>query len=136
MPWIMISMSEYLGPHKFEKAEHIQASGLLLRLVAPLLEAARAAGVKLQKNPATGSLVSGETFGGYRPQSCPIGAPKSAHKAGEAVDVYDPQNELDNWLTDEKLELYRLYRENPGYTKGWVHLTTRAPGSGKRTFIP
>jgi hypothetical protein len=29
-----------------------------------------------------------------------------------------------------------LYREDPGSTPGWVHLTTRAPKSGRRTFIP
>lgn len=108
----------------------------LLPRVNKLLEAAEEDGVVVPQNPHTGSQISGNGLGGFRPQSCAIGAPKSAHKQGKAVDVFDPQGALERWLTDELLEEFGLYREEPNATPGWVHLTDRAPGSGKRTFQP
>ena len=131
-----ISLRDYFGPHQPELTQHLYNAKPLLGAVAALLSAAESKGVVLVVNPATGSLVSGQAYGGYRPQSCPIGAPNSAHKVGMAVDVYDPENALDNWLTDARLERFGLYREHPDHTDKWCHLTTRAPGSGKRTFIP
>jgi hypothetical protein len=50
--------------------------------------------------------------------------------------VYDPSDKLDSWLTDAKLESYGLFREDPDWTKGWVHLQSVPPVSGKRTFQP
>ena len=89
-------------------------------------------------NHSTHSQVSGELYGGFRPQACRIGATNSAHKEGSAVDVYDPHDKLDDWLTDnpEKLISFNLYREYPTATIGWTHLTTRAPPSAKRSFYP
>lgn len=112
-----------------------QAAGLLV-LVNKLLAAGLAYGVVLKNNPKTGSLVSGERDGGWRPQECPTGAPNSAHKTGQAVDVYDPDGDLDDWLTDHVLQMHGLYREHPSATRGWCHLTTRPVKSGKRTFYP
>jgi hypothetical protein len=34
------------------------------------------------------------------------------------------------------LEEAGLYMEHPAKTPGWVHLTTRAPASGNRVFLP
>ncbi len=112
-----------------------QAAGMLV-LVNKLLGHALTKGVALKSSPNTGSLVSGMRDGGWRPQTCPIGAPQSAHKQGMAVDVYDPDGAFDDWLTDDILRDYGLYREHPAATRGWCHLTTRAPASGKRTFLP
>jgi hypothetical protein len=92
--------------------------------------------VELRLNPKTESLVSGDTLGGFRPQNATQGAPHSSHKEARAVDVYDPGGKLDAWLNDAKLEHYGLYREHPDATQGWCHLTDRAPGSGRRTFMP
>jgi len=111
------------------------AAALLLH-VNGLLGDALKAGVFVASNPTTKSLVSGQTDGGWRPQISPVGAPASAHKQGQAVDVYDPDGSLDDWITDKILEFHGLFREHPAATRGWVHLTTRAPGSGKRTFYP
>lgn len=133
---ISVSVEDYFRRHKPSAARHVPNARLLLAAVTPLVEAARAAGVDIKMNPATGTLVSGQTWGGYRTQACPIGAPASAHKTGEAVDIYDPVNMLDSWLDDAKLEKYGLYREHPDATPGWCHLTTRAPKSGRRTFVP
>ena len=111
-------------------------AGVLLGLVNPLLDDAASAGFELPINPKTGSLVSGEHDGGWRPQNCPIGAPGSAHKQSMAVDIYDPDGDLDGWLDDIALASYGLFREDPGSTRGWLHVTYRAPHSGKRTFFP
>lgn len=108
----------------------------LLDSVNALLDCAIEEGIVLHKNPATGTHVSGDKNGGWRPQACPIGAPSSSHKQGRGVDVADHNNELDAWINDQCLEDFGLYREHPAATVGWVHLTDRAPGSGNRTFMP
>lgn len=135
----MISLADYLGVHADSPdatdARKAAAEAMLDSVNALLLEA-EAYGVELPTNPKTGTLVSGETYGGFRPQSCPIGAPSSAHKEGRAVDVYDPTGALDKWITDMRLEHFGLYREHPADTSGWCHLTDRAPGSERRTFHP
>lgn len=88
----------------------------------------------------TGTSISGSKGGsgdgGFRDVFSKTGAPHSSHREGKAVDVFDPNNELDALLTDELLEAYGLYREHPDDTEGWCHLTTRAPHSGHRTFHP
>lgn len=87
-------------------------------------------------NPLTQSIVGGTLYGGFRPQNCKQGAPTSAHKEGMAVDLFDPNNALDDLITDAMLERHNLYREHPADTVGWCHLGTRAPKSGRRTFKP
>lgn len=143
----MISLSEYFGKFSDHTAvtEEIKENALnLLERVDQLMAYAIEDKVNLPINPNTQSQVSGTEYGGYRPPECTQGAQPSAlnrwkgssHKAGLGVDVYDPQNALDNWITDAILTLRSLYREHPAYTHGWCHLTTRAPRSGKRTFYP
>ena len=131
----MITIDDYLGPWREhpDVTEHVRLkAGLMLQMVNLLLLSFG----KCEANPKTGTLISGTQYGGFRPQNCPQGSKNSSHKTGEGVDIYDPANRLDEWLTDETLEQYGLYRESPLHTKGWTHLTTRAPGSGKRTFLP
>lgn len=78
---------------------------------------------------------------GYRPPSynkAAKGASNSSHMTCEAVDIRDPDNKLDQFISENNwlLVKYALYREHPEATKGWVHLTTRPPISGNRTFRP
>lgn len=108
----------------------------LLAAVNELLDCAVEEGIVLRVNPATGTHVSGQDNGGWRPQACPIGAPTSSHKTGRGVDVADHDGTLDAWITDECLADFHLYREHPDATAGWCHLTSRAPPSGHRTFSP
>ena len=135
----MISPNDVIGPWKnspdLTEGRLKNISGLISPVNA-LLAKAKAAGVPLPINAKTGSQISGQQYGGFRPQTCPIGAPSSAHKIGMAVDIYDPSNALDAWITDALLTACGLYREAPRATDGWVHLTTRRPGSGNRTFMP
>lgn len=91
-------------------------------------------------DPDTGTQISGSRGGngdgGFRLPTATTGKGLSSHKEARGIDIYDPHNLLDNWLTDAILEQYGLYREHPDSTPGWCHLTTRAPGSGLRTFQP
>ena len=137
----MITAKDYFGflaGHRL-LTPHIEdaAADLLVRVNA-LLDTASASGVTLEINPITRTLVSGNGSGGWRMPASMIGAPNSAHKSGQAVDVYDPDGDLDDWCLDnlETLEALGLYLEHPAATKGWCHLTTRAPRSGKRVFYP
>lgn len=135
----MILLSDYFGPwidHPDATDERKKNAEAMLAKVASLLDDAFQNDVDLIDNPTTGTLVSGQKYGGFRPQSCPQGAPQSSHKEGRGVDIYDPVNELDNWITDKILEKHELYRESPLVTKGWCHLTDRAPRSKWRTFMP
>lgn len=137
----MITMADYFG--KF--ADHPDATPqvknnarMLLSAVSELWAVAVADGVWFQTNPATGSNVSGQTYGGFRPQDCPVGAPKSSHKLGLAVDIYDPGSNIDDWCMNnlDRLESCGIYIEHPSKTVGWSHWTIRAPKSGNRVFHP
>lgn len=135
----MITLEQYFGPWLTSPSvtEEItdNAKDLLVH-VEQILSLAAYDNVPLPANPTTNSQVSGEKYGGFRPEECTIGARTSAHKQGLAVDVYDPGEHLDDWITDDVLEQCGLYREHPGSTIHWCHLTTRAPHSGHRTFLP
>ena len=136
----MISVEEYFRKPR-SPAQEDNARDLLAR-VAGLLTDAMADGAYDQTwvNPNTRTRISGSVGGdgdgGFRTPGSRTGAPRSAHKEGCAVDVYDPLNRLDYWITDAVLEKHGLYREAPSATPGWCHLQTRAPGSGRRTFQP
>lgn len=135
----MISPVEYFGPwlnHSAVTEEVMENAADLLEHVDKLMAYAIEDMVNLPVNPVTHSQVSGIQYGGYRPPECTQGAPSSSHKRGKGVDVYDPNNDFDEWITDDMLEECGLYREHPTATLGWAHLTTRAPGSKKRTFLP
>ena len=135
----MILLTDYFGPwidHPDATDERKANAEVLLTKVANLLDDAFQNDIDLVDNPTTGTLVSGKTYGGFRPQSCPQGAPNSSHKEGQGVDIYDPLNSLDNWITDAILEKHGLFRESPLYTPKWTHVTTRSPRSGKRSFVP
>jgi hypothetical protein len=135
----MIGIDQYFGKWRYSPDCNevvTEAAAALLSKVNALLTRAELEGVSLPINPTTHSNVSGTQYGGFRPQACPEGAPSSSHKVGRGVDVYDPLDSLDDWLTDELLEEFGLYREHPSATVRWCHLTDRPPYSHSRTFMP
>ena len=152
----MITAEQYFsgGKDKFgEKLEHPDATEerqsnarVLLALTNDLLAYAVEQGVYDEAvDEDTGSQISGVQGGagdgGFRLQKSATGAGKSKHKDGGAIDVFDPVEKLDNWLTDEILLRFKLFREHPSATKGWCHLQIIPPGwwkedSEKRTFYP
>lgn len=93
---------------------------------------------QLENNPATGSPVSS----GWRPArlnaTVPGAAPRSKHVLGLAIDLFDPEGEIDDWCMDnlDKLEICGLFLEHPSATKNWCHLQCVGPKSGRRVFYP
>lgn len=79
---------------------------------------------------------------GYRPPeinaATPSAAPRSRHMTCEAVDLSDPEGELDEWCLDhpEVLERIGLWQEHPSATRRWAHVQIVPPRSGKRVFYP
>ncbi len=79
---------------------------------------------------------------GWRPPSVnaatPNAAAKSKHMSGQAIDIADPEGDLDEWCLShpEQLEAIGLWQEHPSATKGWTHLQIVPPKSGNRVFYP
>lgn len=154
----MISLEEYFSGGSREKfgqklshpdatPERQQRAVTLLDRVNRLLLWAVEGGIiqANQHDEDTGCCISGTKNGagdgGFRLQGSGTGSPRSKHKEGAAVDVYDPGDKLDNALTDDILKEYGLFREHPSATPGWCHLQILPPGSwsadnDRRTFYP
>jgi hypothetical protein len=137
----MITLAQYVGVHAKSKdwtaPRQLNANALLQRANALML-LAQADGVDFPTNPKTQSQISGQTFGGFRPQNCPQGAPNSNHKDGKGVDLYDPANEIDAWCLGnlDKLEQCEIWIESPTKTNTWSHWQSVAPRSGNRVYMP
>lgn len=112
-----------------------------IQIADKLLVLAKLAGVTLETIPGTdGSIVTS----GWRPPdvnaATPGAAVKSMHLSCEAIDLYDPDGDLDDWLMSDggqrAMADLGLWHEHPSCTKGWAHVQTRPPRSGRRTFYP
>lgn len=137
----MVTLQEYFGKffdHPDATPERKDNAKELLSACEKLEVLAKKDGVKFQTNPMTNSQVSGTRYGGFRPQDCLQGASRSSHKEGLAVDLFDPDGDIDEWCLEnlDKLEQCGIYLENPAATVHWSHWTIRAPKSGKRVFMP
>ncbi len=64
----------------------------------------------------------------------------SRHQTAEAVDLADPEGDLDQWLLDNQklLESCGLWVEHPATTRGHCHLQCAPPkgGTRRRVFYP
>jgi hypothetical protein len=137
----MITLEQYVGPHASSPDWTPQRQANARRLLDACINLeslASANGITFPINPATGSGVSGQTFGGFRPQNCTQGAAHSSHKEGLAVDRYDPHGDIDAWCMEnlDLLEGAGIYIEHPDSTPHWSHWTIKAPNSGRRVFYP
>ena len=137
----MITVDQYFGFYKDCEdvtEERRQNAILLLHACSALEYFAVRDGIEFPINPRTDSNVSGQTYGGFRPQSCTQGAPHSAHKEALAVDRYDPEGLIDKWCMEhlDLLETCGIYIEHPSKTGGWSHWSIKRPGSGNRVFYP
>lgn len=137
----MISLKDYfMGrdvKYPLEMSPTVRGNAaVLLNLVNGLLE--RFPGV-LATHP-NGTHVSS----GWRPPSVngatPGAAPNSKHMTGQAIDIYDPDESLDNWLVSMEgqaaLKEIGLWMEHPSATKGWSHIQSLPPKSRNRVFFP
>jgi len=63
---------------------------------------------------------------------------KSKHLYGQAVDISDPNQELQAWCKDNEalLEEVGLWMEDFSATPNWCHFQTKPPASGNRWFMP
>lgn len=79
---------------------------------------------------------------GWRPPevnaATPNAALRSRHMTGQAIDIADPEGDLDEWCMSHTDTLARLglWLEHPASTKGWCHVQTIPPKSGNRVFYP
>lgn len=137
----MISIAQYVGVWKdspdWDAIRQANAATLLAKC-SDLEAEMTADGVEFPVNPKTGSQVSGEVYGGFRPQSCPIGAAHSNHKQGWAVDRYDPMNHIDDWCMahQDRLLVHGIFIEHPDATPHWAHWQAVRPPSGNTVFYP
>lgn len=141
----MITLADYwMGrdkqfPHSLGK-QIVRNAEVMIELANKLLTLAKVAGVMLETNPRTKTIVSS----GWRPPdinaATPGAAPKSKHMTAQAIDLYDPDGDLDDWLMtpdgQKAMTDLGLWHEHPGSTKGWAHVQSVPPRSGRRTFYP
>jgi len=79
---------------------------------------------------------------GWRPPAVNTNTPgaalRSKHMTCQACDLEDIEGDLDEWCMDhlEVLSGIGLWMEHPASTKGWCHVQTVPPRSGKRVFYP
>lgn len=114
-------------------------AGIMVELANKLLVLAKTAGVSLESSPRTGTIVSS----GWRPPDINAGTPgaavRSLHMRCQALDLYDPDGDLDEWLlasAETVLKDLGLWLEHPAATKGWAHIQSVPPRSGRRVFYP
>ena len=137
----MITLNQYIGTHRecpdWTPEREQNALRLLSACCALEVEMARG-GVAFPDNPYNHSGISGQTFGGFRPQACSIGATNSNHKEGRALDRYDPRGEIDAWCMahQDRLAVHGIWLEHPDATVGWSHWQCVAPRSGNRVYRP
>ena len=137
----MITLSHYAGQWRGSRdwTMDIETNALRLLTSVNALEAEMArGGIPFPDNPKTRNGVSGELYGGFRPLACPIGAPASAHKRGQAIDRYDPHDYIDAWCFAhlDRLAHHGIWIEAPSATPGWSHWACVPPKSGNRVFMP
>lgn len=136
----MITLEQYFNNKRDQATDEqvANATRLLPFVNAIMVAYFHATGATVLNNPTTGNQISGNRNGdgGFRLGDSKTGVATSSHKEGRGIDLYDPIGTLDQWLNDTLLAQYHLYREDPGFTVHWCHLTDRAPDSGRRTFKP
>ncbi len=137
----MITIEEYFGEfsgHPDATPERKAAAAAMLEKVNALRVEAEADGVVFERNPKTGTVISGTGHGGFRPENCDIGADHSTHKDARAVDNYDPLRRFAQWCVNhpERLVARDLHREREEWTPTWVHLQDVPPRSGKVAYVP
>jgi hypothetical protein len=138
---MLFTLEEYFAgyPNHPDITKEVKGNATKLITACTALSASvKLAGIQFKINPGTGTVLSGVKNGGFRPQSCTVGTPKSSHKQGLAVDIFDPHEDIDNWCMKHQNELqkYGIYMEDPKHTPHWSHWTIKSPASGKRVFIP
>lgn len=138
-----LTLEQYAGPyltHVDFTLERRSAAIDLIAAVNAALQMASDDGVVFEVNPGTHCVISGDGLGGFRPQSCPIGAAQSAHKQGQGIDIKEViGREFGRWCLKNVARLQAAGirgGERLEWTPSWVHLQTRLVPSGHFWFVP
>lgn len=141
-----VTREEYYALHGDKGANEANTTEWLRR-VNPLLAEAAAEGINCPPDQVSHNPVAS----GYRPPDVNArtanAAAKSTHTTCEAGDLQDTIGTrlLARFCLRDNCAMlikHDLYMEDPRWTAGrtnsdpWVHLQTRAPGSGHRVYIP
>ena len=129
MPWKLDETKYYQGRDvEYPPSDEVKANMAILiprvnDLIQDLPEAIRPKGITSGFRPGRFNVAAG-------------GAPHSGHVVGKAVDLSDPNEAIDTYLTahPELLVKHSLWREDPKCTKSWCHLDITARPN--HTFIP
>ena len=130
----LLTLEQYFGPWCAENPDDtVRANALdLLARVSVLL--ARVDHIEAAREPRVNS--------GWRPakyNATVHGASlRSKHITGQAIDLSDPDGELDEFLVGNQQYLIDagLWQEHPLSTKNWIHLQCVPTKSGNRVFYP
>lgn len=131
----MLTYEDYFG-----RVSHIEAPSAEVQVNAGVLLAR--VNALLSDLPPFEAVMDVRVNSGWRPASYNAGVPgaavRSKHITGEAIDLADPDGELDEYLFQhqEVLAAHGLWLEHPAATKGWCHVQTVPPRSGNRVFFP
>lgn len=133
----MISMQELLGKANLEdQSPEIQAN---LAILLDRINQIRAAWGR-PMTVTSGLRTKDDQLRIYRAKGVPDSHIPwgSWHLKGGAVDIFDPNRELQAWCkeNEEILEKTQLWMEDFSATPNWCHFQITPPASGNRWFIP
>lgn len=149
---LLPTLEQYLSPHSTTKTFAALSTDpalkaravILLSRVSEVLQVADRYGVRIEKNPARGDILTS----GWRPAAYNAqvrgAAVRSLHIVGGACDIFDPEGEIDDFFYGtggsgfgpDLLVAHNLWMEHPAATKGWAHFQDSPPRSGRRFFYP
>lgn len=136
---VQLDKEDYFGrmSHLYAPSAEVQDNAeILLTRVNALLA------VINESHPGIEAAMRPRVNSGWRPAeynaTVPNAAPRSKHITGQAIDIADPEGELDELLLNHPslLEMAGLWLEHPLATKGWSHWQCVPPRSGNRVFYP
>lgn len=81
---------------------------------------------------------NGRQYCGYRPADCPIGAPKSQHKLGKAIDLHCSGMSAEDVRTLIKKAIASGHLQNIGGIEegtSWIHVDCREKVNGKVLYF-
>lgn len=137
----MITAEDYFG--RMSRIAHGEPDAEVQANAAILLERVNALlAVVNESHPGIAAAMNPHVNSGWRPAAynatVPNAAVKSKHITGQAIDLADPDGELDELLLAHPnlLEMAGLWQEHPLATKNWCHVQSVPPRSGNRVFYP
>lgn len=140
----MLSMNELLSAHDSFQDQSGEIQSNLKTLLERVNKIRAAYGRPM--TPTSGLRTMEDHMRIYREKAAKAGVPfdeskvpkKSRHLYGQAVDISDPDRQLQTWCkaNEATLASVGLWMEDFSATPNWCHFQTVPPASGKRWFMP